>query len=97
MIPIWLVWAAFLYGFQVNVRVFLFLTIKASYYLFKRRILTFVIYSLFQISILVSSLIDGNIGSFIFNLALLALSLYSGLIIISYRYCFMNNLVFMFI
>ena len=75
----------------------MFLTIKASYYLFKRRILTFVIYSLFQISILVSSLIDGNIGSFIFNLALLALSLYSGLIIISYRYRFMNNLVFMFI
>ena len=72
----------------------MFLTIKASYYLFKRRILTFVIYSLFQISILVSSLIDGNIGSFIFNLALLALSLYSGLVIISYRYRFMNDLGF---
>ena len=77
-------WAAFLYGYQVNVRFFLFLTIKASYYLF-------------QISILVSSLIDGNIGSLIFNLALLALSLYSGLVIISYRYRFMNNLVFMLI
>jgi len=53
MIPIWLVWAGFLYGFQV--------------------------------SILVSSLIDGNIGSFILNLALLALGLYAGLVIISYR------------
>ena len=62
---------------------------KASYYLNKRHILTFVIFSPFQISILVSSLIDGNIGSFIFNLALLALSLYSGLVIISYRYRFM--------
>ena len=69
---------------------------KASYYLNKRHILTFVIFSPFQISILVSSLIDGNIGSFIFNLALLALSLYSGLIIISYRYRFMNDLVFIY-
>ena len=43
-----------------------------------------------------SSLIDGNIGSFILNLALLALGLYSGLVIISYRHRFINELVLIY-